>query len=109
MTLPSELVAHLAHAQAGVRRLAVLDLARLGGDEAGAALAAHLPGETDERAAILIARYLGHARYRPARALLKRLYDDPGTPARIAHAAILAHDAIELAEIGGIAPAGPPV
>lgn len=89
----------LAHADAGVRRLAVHDLARMAAADPQAtdALLAHLPRETDERAAMLIIGHLAAARHAPAMPCLKALYDDRRTPARPAHAAILAHDAIELA------------
>lgn len=94
------LMARLGAPEAGARRVAVLDLIRLTDREpaATAALLDHLPRETDERAAILIVRHLGRVRHGPARGLLKGLYDDLRTPARLAHASILAHDAIELAE-----------
>lgn len=93
------LVGRLGAAEPGARRVAVLDLIRLADADprATAALLEHVPRETDERAAILIVRHLGRARHRPAKALLKGLYDDARTPVRLAHAAILAHDAIELA------------
>jgi hypothetical protein len=91
----------LAEADAGVRRVAIMDLIRLAADEvlaarANAALLAHLPRETDEKAAILIVRQLGRAAFVPAQAALQGMYDDRGVPARLAHAAILAHDQIEL-------------
>ncbi len=103
MTAPpglDELAARLRSPEAPVRRIAVLDLVRLANDrpEATAALAAHLRVETDEKSRIAIVRHLGHVRHAPSKADLWALYADRGTPARVAHAAILAHDTIELSE-----------
>lgn len=79
-----------------VRRVAAIDLGAAG--EAGlSVLLAHLPGEADEKAAIMIIRKLGEARFGAARAVLARLRDDPGTPVRVYHAAVWAHDQIERA------------
>ena len=96
----------LADERPGVRRLAVLDLIAAADADPSidGLLLEHLERERDERAAAAIVRRLARARYRPARPLLWRLYADRSTPVALAHAAILAHDAIELT-----APrAGPP-
>lgn len=98
MTALDELGARLS-GPVGPRRVAVLDLIRLasGDPRAEALLVEHLARERDERCAILIIRHLGAAGSSAARPLLWRLYADRSTPVRIAHAAVLAHDAIELA------------
>jgi hypothetical protein len=84
----------LKSADPRVRRIAAMDLARAG--EAGLrVLLEHLPGEADERCAILIIRALGEARFGPAREVLARLRDDPTMPVAVYHAAVLAHDRIE--------------
>jgi hypothetical protein len=92
-----EAASRLSRPEVGARRVAVLDLVRLSRADAEAlgALAAHVESERDERAAVLIVRHLGAARFAGARAALRRLYDDRSTPVRVAHAAIVAHDAIE--------------
>lgn len=97
MTALDELGARLS-GPAGPRRVAVLDLIRLapGEPRAQALLIEHLARERDERCAILIIRHLGAARCRAAMPLLWRLYADRATPVRVAHAAVLAHDAIEV-------------
>lgn len=86
-----------------VRRIAGADLARLGETDlaAMAALAEHLPSEANEKTAVAIIRHLGRARHSPSKPLLRSLYENHATPARIAHAAILAHDAIEVWERSG--------
>jgi hypothetical protein len=91
-----ELAARLRSPDAKVRRVAVMDLTLAGG--AGLeVLMEHLPRETDEKAAVLIVRKLGEARFGPALGVLARLRDDAGTPVRLYHAAVLAHDRIERA------------
>lgn len=96
MTSVDELAARLKSPDAKVRRVAAIDLASAG--EAGlSVLLAHLPEEADEKAALLIIRRLGEARFGAAPAVLARLRDDAGTPVKIYHAAVLAHDAIERA------------
>lgn len=90
------LISRLSLPDAGPRRTAILDLIALAASDPSAAdaLFNHLPLETDERAALLIIRHLlAHADRRALPALWS-LYDRPGTPVRIAHAAIVAHDTI---------------
>ncbi len=70
-----------------------MDLAALG--EVGVLLE-HLPFEGDEKAAILIIKRLGAAAM--ARPVLAALRDEPGTPVRVYHAAVLAHDRLERVE-----------
>lgn len=93
---PAVLAARLESADRHVRRVAASDLGRLAArdERAAAALASRLAREDDEAAAIAIARALGRARDGPARGMLLALYEDRRTPARVAHAAILAHDAV---------------
>jgi hypothetical protein len=88
----------LAEPEAAVRRIAILDLVRLAAksDGVNAALLEHLQREPDEKAAIVIVRHLGQVGFGAARPVLKALYDTLATPPRLAHAAILAHDRIEL-------------
>jgi hypothetical protein len=95
-----ELVQRLRSAEASVRRIAVADLANRasGSPRATEALATHLGVEADEKSRIAIIRHLGHSRHAPSRAELWALYANTDTPARVAHAAILAHDMIELSE-----------
>lgn len=110
-----ELVGRLASDAVAVRRVAVLDLIRLGeraGESGGdaccapgvsrvaAALADHLPRETDEKALIAAIRHVGRAGYSPASGTLWALYADRSTPARVAHAAVIAHDTIASRETG---------
>jgi hypothetical protein len=87
----------LASAEVGVRRVAVHDLVRVSAEQpdAFAVLTEHLTRETDGKAALTIIRHLGAAGHQEARPVLWRLYMDPGTPARVAHAAINAHDDLE--------------
>ncbi len=79
------------------------DLARVGDTDpaATAALAEHLPSESDEKAMVAIIRHLGRVRHAPSKLFLWSLYEGRAAPARVAHAAILAHDAIELWERAG--------
>lgn len=95
-----DLLSRLEDPRETVRRLAVMDIARLEGAERRRALAplgARLQRETDERTALAIIRLLAEVSHEPSREILRGLYDRRETPVRIAHAAILAHDAIELA------------
>lgn len=85
-------LARLAHNAPGVRRVAVLDLAP--DPRAHPALIERLAVERDERTAILIVRALAERGGPEAMPALWRLYADAGTPVRVAHAAILAHDSI---------------
>lgn len=98
----AELLGRLGSGEARTRRIAVADLIReYGADpEVVESLAARLACEADEKAAVAIVRHLGRVDYRPARAMLWSLYASRSTPARLAHAAVLAHDAIELRESG---------
>jgi hypothetical protein len=84
----------LEWAQAGARRVAILDLIGAGTPEAARALLDHLPRETDERAALLIIRHLGRIGGREALPALWVLYERRATPVRVAHAAIVEHDRI---------------
>jgi hypothetical protein len=93
----------LASAEVGVRRVAVHDLVRVSAEQpdAFAVLTEHLMRETDGKPALTIIRHLGAAGHQEARPVLWRLYMDPGTPARVAHAAINAHDDLEWLKRGG--------
>jgi hypothetical protein len=74
-------------ADAGARRVAILDLARRADPGALAALAEHLPRERDERGLFLIIEALRAARHAPAAGVLRGLYEDsaaPGGPAVMA-------------------------
>lgn len=94
-------IQRLGHTAPGVRRIAALDLLRspvtpeatpLVGD----ALVAAINREQDLATRLALVRALGHLggdRHRPALAQLRAL---PGTPPDLAHAAILAHDSIEV-------------
>jgi hypothetical protein len=87
-----ELVARLASAEAGVRRVAVHDLIARGDEASLRALAEHLGRERDEKAALLIARHLRKSGFSDAAPALLALYLDPSAPARAAVEAIRAHD-----------------
>jgi HEAT repeat protein len=87
-------VARLASPDPSVRRLAIHDLIAATDADANGALLAHLPSETDERAALLIIRHAAASRLFAAMPVLMGLYGDRRTPVRIAHAAILAHDTL---------------
>lgn len=95
------LIDRLGDTRASVRRVAVIDLARLAHSESAlaqdalAALLTRLERESDTRTALAIAHRLCDARYAPALPTLKKLYDDPATPADLAVEAIRAHDSIE--------------
>jgi HEAT repeat protein len=102
LTSVDELAARLKSPDAKVRRVAAMDLGAAG-DAGLSVLLEHLPGEADEKAALLIIRKMGEARHGPALPVLARLRDDRGTPVRVYHAAVLAHDRIERAG-GGIPP-----
>jgi hypothetical protein len=84
------LAARLKSPDAKVRRVAAMDLA--GAGELGVLLE-HLPFEGDEKAAILIIRRV--CAVATARSVLAALRDDPKTPVRVYHAAVLAHDRLE--------------
>ena len=94
--MSAELVARLEGADAGARRVAILDLIALAGHDpgAGSVLLAYLDRESDERAALLIIRHVGKVAGREALPVLWRLQERRQTPARIAHAAIVEHDRI---------------
>lgn len=79
-----------------MRRLAIHDLiARSARDPAVVdLLIRHLPGETDEKAALLIIRHAAASGAHAATPVLLALYQDARTPVRIAMAAIRAHDAM---------------
>lgn len=99
-----DLLGRLAASAPGVRRVAILDLIGLSAADGRAtvALLRHLPSETDEKSALAIIRHIARIGHQDARPLLWQLYQDPTTPARIAHAAIVAHD-----HLVGLAKAGP--
>jgi len=95
-----DLLERLHDDRSGVRRVAVLDLAKRvdGPDRARVldALASRLgAGEPDEKAALAIIGVLDAAGHVPAREVLWRLYEDRTTPIRVAHAGVLAHDRLE--------------
>ena len=94
------LAERLLHAEAAVRRVAVMDLAATGTRAALVLLMTHLALEDDERAMVLIARALASGGYAPARRTLAMVRDDPGTPARAYHAALVAHDRLERLAMG---------
>lgn len=95
------LLDRLGSSNLGPRRLAVRTLLRRHGDEPDvlARLAKLLVDDHDETTLTLVARHFGD---RPAIApasvtsALRHLVHEPTTPPRLAHAALLAHDAITL-------------
>jgi len=89
------LAERLLHPEGSVRRVAAMDLAAIGTRAALVLLMTHLALEDDERAIVLIARALAAHGYGPARRLLATVRDDPETPARAYHAALVAHDRLE--------------
>jgi HEAT repeat protein len=89
--------ARLRDAAPGVRRVAILDAARTGTPQSFEALLDHLATERDPKARLLVIRALGSAAFPPAMAALASLRADPRTPPQESHAALLAHDAIEVA------------
>lgn len=97
----------LNDARPAVRRIAAMDVLRDEGEAGLAALAEHVVRERDERCAILIVRALAERGYQPARGALARVRDDGTVAAAVAHAALLAHDALEVA--ARPAPAAPVV
>ncbi len=99
----NDLKARLQSGDPSVRRIAAADLVRLGETDpaATAVLSEQLPSETDEKAAVAIIRHLGRVRHIPSKPFLWSLYESTATPARVAHAAILAHDAIDVWERAG--------
>jgi hypothetical protein len=101
MTTPLE---RLSDPRPAVRRIAIMDMLRDAGESGLTALLTHLLRETDERAALLIVRTCAERTYQPARPVLAQLRDNTATPAAVAHAALLAHDALEVAA----RPAPPP-
>ena len=75
-----------------------MDLRPLAPDDAALnAIAEHVSLETDESTLVTLIRWLGRTNDPRVMPALRRLRDDPASPARVAHAAILAHDGIELA------------
>lgn len=90
MTSPAD---RLTNPEPGVRRIAIMDLVRLGTPDADAALLHHLPAERDPKSARLIIDHLA-CRHPGAAAALLALYADPATPAPIAVHAIRVHDAV---------------
>lgn len=101
MTSPLE---RLHDPRPAVRRIAIMDVLRDGGEAGLSALLTHLPRENDERAALLIVRTCAERNHQPARPILAQLRDNAAAPAAVAHAALLAHDALEVAA----RPAPPP-
>ncbi|MBX3409387.1 MAG: hypothetical protein KF859_05825 [Phycisphaeraceae bacterium] len=87
----------LTHPSPRVRAIALRDLAA-SGDHA-AIIAALQQGDlgTDESTLVLAARLLSGVASPEAMAALARVRDDPSTPPRAFHAALLAHDTIEQA------------
>lgn len=79
-----------------MRRLAIHDLIARSAQEPAVTdlLLRHLPGETDEKAALLIIRHAAASGALAALPVLLALYQDSRTPVRIAMAAIRAHDAM---------------
>ncbi|MBS0195229.1 MAG: hypothetical protein JSR77_00565 [Planctomycetes bacterium] len=97
MTEESTLVERLRHADPRVRRIAAMDLAaRARSAECLRAVQTLLPGEADESAAVTLIRLLQAARFAPAWSTLDGLRNNQGTTVRVAHAATLAADEIEL-------------
>lgn len=89
--------ARLRDAAPAVRRVAILDAARTGTPQSAKALLDHLPTERDPKARLLLIRALGSLAHQPAMSVLAGLRADPKTPPQESHAALLAHDAIEVA------------
>lgn len=89
----------LSDARAPVRRIAIRDLIALaerGDAGATAALTAHLARERDEAALLLVIRALARLNAQGAAGYLARLRDDSGSSPAVAHAALLAHDELEV-------------
>lgn len=101
MTTP---LARLHDPRPAVRRIAIMDILRDGGESGLSTLLAHLPQESDERAALLIVRTCAERNHQPAGPILAQLRDNAAAPPPVAHAALLAHDALEVAA----RPAPPP-
>jgi HEAT repeat protein len=89
----SELIQRLRSPEASVRRIAAMDLARTGEERALLAVCEQLEAEKDEKSALAMIRLV--ARFAPARRILMRLRDDPSTPVRVYHAALIAADGLE--------------
>jgi hypothetical protein len=87
----------LQDARPAVRRIAVMDVLRDGGEAGLAVLVERVREERDERTALLMVRAFAARKYQPARIVLAGLRDDVTRPAAVAHAALLAHDALEVA------------
>lgn len=105
------LLERLAHERVGVRRLAAIDLHRVvqgaiqrdtpietDADTLAIALTDRVRTEPDHRTRIALIRTLGRLGSPAGGATLVSVRDDPCTPADVAHAALLACDAIELAQ-----------
>lgn len=93
-------IQRLGHPSPGVRRVAAMDLARgtaraPEARAAGDALASAISAETDEPTLLALIRALATVGDDVHRPLLARLRDDPDSSPGAAHAALLAHDAIE--------------
>jgi HEAT repeat protein len=92
---PAELAQRLEHASRAVRSVAALDLCRSSDPQALDILLAHLARESEEKITVVIVRRLAEAGHAPARPVLAALRDDPRTPIRLYHAAVLACDRLE--------------
>lgn len=111
MTAPVRPADRLAHPDAHVRRIALRDLAvvREWTQEDLGAVLRSLERETDPEAGVLGARLLGARLWNPARPLLASLVERPGTDVRVAHAARVALDRLDIAaRRAGTRPEGPP-
>ena len=93
----SPIPSRLADPRPAVRRIAAMDLLRDAHAEGLHALVARIATERDERCFSTIAKGLAALAFLPARDVLAKICEDTSVPAAIAHAALLSHDAIELA------------
>lgn len=99
----AQLIARLTDQGPAVRRVAIMDALRVedpsSRDMLLKTLLARLESnaERDDKCRLLVIRGLGTAAYAPARETLARLRDDTRTSPAEYHAALVAHDAIEVA------------
>lgn len=88
----------LAHAEARVRRIALRDLAFASAlpSDALDRLTSMLAHEPDDESRLLIVRLLAERLHYDARSVLQELVERPETPVRIAHAARIALDRLDI-------------
>jgi hypothetical protein len=87
-------------AEPGARRVAIMDLVRRGEPSALEALAEHLPRERDERGLLMMIERLRAARFAPAAAALRALYENASTAGAVAVMAARAADEIGADKLG---------